>query len=75
VDEAPRLALVHDWLTSRGGAEKTLEAVLGLFPRSSVYTLFYQRKLFADSPVAQHPVVTSFPTDCRFRRSHRSFLP
>lgn len=76
MDEAPRLALVHDWLTSRGGAEKTLEAVLGLFPRSPVYTLFYQRKLFADSPVAQHPVVTSFLDRLPgARRSYRSFLP
>jgi glycosyltransferase involved in cell wall biosynthesis len=74
--EAPRVALVHDWLTERGGAEKTLETVLGLFPGSPVYTLFYQPKLFADSPIAQHPVSTSFLDRLPgARKRYRSLLP
>ncbi len=76
MSEAPRVALVHDWLTARGGAEKTLEAVLGLFPESPIYTLFYQPKLFVDSPIAQHAVSTSFLDRLPgARKRYRSFLP
>lgn len=76
MNEAPRVALVHDWLTERGGAEKTLETVLGLFPGSPVYTLFYQPKLFADSPIAQHPVSASFLDRLPgARKRYRSLLP
>jgi glycosyltransferase involved in cell wall biosynthesis len=37
------LALVHDWLNQIGGAEDVLEALVGMFPRSPVYTSMYWR--------------------------------
>ena len=36
-----KIAIVHDWLATAGGAggaEKTLEAVLEIFPRAHLYT-------------------------------------
>lgn len=36
-----RLALVHDWLNQRGGAEDVLEALVRLFPDAPVYTSMY----------------------------------
>jgi glycosyltransferase involved in cell wall biosynthesis len=36
-----KLALVHDWLNQRGGAEDVLEALVDLFPNSPLYTSIY----------------------------------
>ncbi len=57
---AARVALVHDWLTFRGGAEKVLEAVLGLFPGAPIYTMVYNPALFAESPIGRVEVRPSF---------------
>jgi glycosyltransferase involved in cell wall biosynthesis len=34
-----KVAIVHDYLNQRGGAEKVLEAITQLYPRAPVYTL------------------------------------
>lgn len=39
--EKPEVALVHDYLVQFGGAEKTLESILELFPDAPVYTGIY----------------------------------
>ena len=36
-----KLALVHDWLNQVGGAEDVLEALVGSFPDSPIYTSIY----------------------------------
>jgi len=36
-----RVALVHDWLNQRGGAENVLEALVEMFPRAPIYTSIY----------------------------------
>lgn len=36
-----KLALVHDWLNQRGGAEDVLETLVDMFPDSPVYTSIY----------------------------------
>ncbi|MDO8558573.1 MAG: glycosyltransferase [bacterium] len=55
-----RVALVHDYLTELGGAERVLQALCELFPYAPIYTLIYDerstRGLFKD------------------RRIHTSFL-
>ncbi len=35
------LALVHDWLNQRGGAEDVLETLVGMYPARPVYTSLY----------------------------------
>lgn len=39
-----RVGLVHDWLFGMRGGEHVLEALLELFPRAEIYTLFYDPK-------------------------------
>ena len=39
-----RVALVHDYLTQFGGAERVLLALMELFPNAPVFTLVYDRK-------------------------------
>ncbi len=36
-----RIALIHDYLASYGGAEKTFKVLTEIFPQAEVYTLFY----------------------------------
>ncbi len=37
------LTLVHDWLNQKGGAEDVLEALVGLYPQTPLYTSMYWR--------------------------------
>lgn len=43
------LALVHDWLNQRGGAEDVLEALVALYPGSPLYTSIYAPDLMPGS--------------------------
>jgi len=38
LNKNPKVALVHDYLNQYGGAEKTLEKIMELFPDSPIYT-------------------------------------
>lgn len=40
-----KVALVHDYLTQFGGAERVLYALHHLFPDAPIYTLFYDKKI------------------------------
>ncbi len=37
-----KIAIVHDWLTGMRGGEKCLEAICGLYPGASLYTLIHR---------------------------------
>jgi glycosyltransferase involved in cell wall biosynthesis len=39
-----RVALVHDWVTSFGGAERCLIQLHGLFPTAPIYTLVHDKR-------------------------------
>lgn len=39
----PRIALIHDWLTTRGGAERVLLRLHALWPSAPIYTLAARR--------------------------------
>ena len=40
-----RIALIHDYITSYGGAERTFKVLTEIFPQAEVYTLFYDSKI------------------------------
>jgi glycosyltransferase involved in cell wall biosynthesis len=40
-----RIALIHDYLVSYGGAEKVFKVLIETFPRAKIYTLFYNSKI------------------------------
>lgn len=44
-----RIALVHDWLNQRGGAEDVLEALVELYPNAPVFTSIYAPDKMPDS--------------------------
>ncbi len=43
-----RVALVHELLTIRGGAERVLKILADMFPDAPIYTFLYDEKLFGD---------------------------
>ncbi len=43
-----RVALIHDFLTQYGGAEKVLEALHEIWPQAPVFTLFYDKKIMGE---------------------------
>ena len=71
-----RVAVVHDWLVTFGGAERTLEQMLRVLPQADVFTLIDylpgSQRVFLDG----HSVRTSFLQRLPWSRtSYRQYLP
>jgi glycosyltransferase involved in cell wall biosynthesis len=70
---APRIAITHHWLTSRGGAEKVLFELHQMFPDSPIYTTAYNRRLFPEFANAQ--IRTTFLDKIPFVRTKHQLFP
>ncbi len=57
----PKVALVHDYLVSYGGAEKTLEAILEVFPKAPIYTGIYKPKDLPETITSRQVIHTRNP--------------
>jgi glycosyltransferase involved in cell wall biosynthesis len=71
----PDVAIVHDYLTQRGGAERVVLSMLKAFPGAPVHTSLYDEN--GTFPAFREAQVTTLPLD-RFgglRRNHRWALP
>lgn len=70
-----RVAIAHDYLTQRGGAERVVLAMAHAFPDAPIYTTLYEPKeTFPE--YAQLDVRTSWLNKVRYlRRHHRASLP
>ena len=75
MDSPDRVALAHDYLTQRGGAERVVLSLVRAFPRAPLYTSLYDPEgtfpEFADVEVHTLPVNVIAP----LRRHHRLALP
>jgi glycosyltransferase involved in cell wall biosynthesis len=75
VPAAEQVALVHDYLTQRGGAERTVLAMAAAFPGAPLYTSLYE-------PEATFPELAAMDVRCLalnavplLRRRHRLAFP
>jgi len=70
-----QVAIVHDYLTQRGGAERVVLAMARAFPRAPIYTSLYEpESTFGE--FAHHEVrVTGLNRVGLLRRRHRLALP
>ncbi|UPG69218.1 glycosyltransferase [Gordonia hongkongensis] len=72
---SPRVAIAHDYLTQRGGAEKVVLSLSRAFPDAPIYTLLYEPdrtyEEFRDKTIITSPVNRVGA----LRRDHRSALP
>lgn len=69
----PKIALIHDYLVQYGGAEKTLETLIEIFPNSDIYTSLYEPQKMPeiissqritsikDTPFGKNPLIRMFP--------------
>jgi len=68
-----KIALVFDWMTSRGGAEKVNLVLHKLFPNAPIFTSIYNQDNFPEFRNAQ--VQTSFINNLPFAKSkHQLYL-
>ncbi len=74
--ERPKqVAIVHDWLNGMRGGEKTLEAILELFPGADIFTLLLEKEKIS-TRIASKRITTSFIEHLPLARSrYRYFLP
>jgi len=63
-----KIALVHDWLDTLGGAERVLIELHKMFPEAPIYTLFARRQ-FLKKYLPEAHVITSGIQNLPFRRS------
>ena len=62
-----KVAIVHDWLVARGGAEKVLEQIVECYPDADLFSLvdFLEDR----RPLGDKPVTTSFIQRLPFARA------
>jgi len=71
----PRVAIAHDYLTQRGGAERVVLSMLRAFPEAVLYTMLYDPE--GTYPEFRHHRIVTSPVD-RFgflRHNHRYAYP
>jgi len=74
--QSMRVAVVHDWLTVVGGAERVLAEILALYPDADLYTVIESLPAAERGWLGGRPVRTSFVQRLPFaRRRHRPYLP
>lgn len=67
-----KLAIIHDFLSQDGGAEKVLEAMHEVWPDAPTYTLFFDKKRFPH--FAKKTIYTSFLESFPGVRNHYQWL-
>ncbi|OYX40561.1 glycosyl transferase family 1 [Candidatus Saccharibacteria bacterium 32-49-12] len=68
----PRIAIVHDWLTTAGGAEIVVEELHKLFPTAPIYTSVYNPEAvpaFRDADVRTTYLQHKLPRALRFKHT------
>ena len=73
IRKKPKVALVHDWLVSEGGAEQVLKCFHEIWPDAPIYTLVYNEK---KAPVWTHglDIRTTYIQDWPGGKTHHKFL-
>lgn len=71
-----KIALVQDWLTEMGGAEKVFKELYQLFPEADIFTLVYNKdvldKLGIPEEKTQHSFIQNLPFG---QKKYRNYLP
>ncbi len=68
--KAPKVAIVHDWLTNMGGAEPLVLEIHKLFPNAPIYTSVYDAEkmtAFKDIDVRTTELQTKLPAKLRYK--------
>ncbi len=71
----PKIALVHDFLTQRGGAELVLRALHELYPEAPIYTLVADKKQFKSILPAATIIPSFLNYPAKIRMPYQWMLP
>ncbi|MFV0451009.1 MAG: glycosyltransferase [Propioniciclava sp.] len=71
----PRIAIAHDYLTQRGGAERVVLSLLEAFPDAPVYTTLYAPERTFPEFRDAHIITSGLNRIRAFRNDHRRALP
>lgn len=71
----PRVAIAHDYLTQRGGAEKVVLSMARAFPDAPIHTMLYEPETTFEEFRALDVRVSSINRFAMLRRHHRLALP
>lgn len=74
VKRRPKIAIAHDYLTQRGGAERVVLAMLRAFPDATIYTTLYHPDDTYEEFRAARIVTSPLNRVPMFRRDHRLAL-
>ncbi|MCU1456289.1 MAG: glycosyl transferase family 1 [Actinomycetia bacterium] len=75
VDQA-KIAIVHDYLTVIGGAERVVLSMIHTFPKAPIYTSLYEPKTIIPELASGHDIRASVLNRVGlFRRNHRTAMP
>lgn len=69
----PKVALVHDWLVSRGGGERVLKCMHEIWPDAPIYTLVYDEEK-APAWCRECDIRTTYIQDWPGGRTHHKYL-
>jgi len=71
-----RVAVVHDWLYTVGGAERVLRQILSCYPNADLFTLFNFLGKEDSANLGARSITTSFLQKMPFvKKYHRAYLP
>lgn len=74
--DSMRVAIVHDWLTVYGGAERVLEQIIEIFPDADIFTLFDFLPEDSRGFIQNKRIQTSFIQRLPLaRKKYRLYLP
>lgn len=70
-----KVIIGHDWINGMRGGERVLQAILELFPKAIIYTLFYEKNS-SSKIIENHKIETHWINSIPFiRKNYRYFLP
>jgi glycosyltransferase involved in cell wall biosynthesis len=73
-----KVAIVHDWLVTYGGAERVVEALLSIYPDADIFTLVYDKKKMTAhfNPDKVHTsFIQKWPFSTKLYTKFLSFMP
>lgn len=71
----PKTVFVHEYLVQYGGAERTLEAMMELYPDAPIYTGLYEPKGLSDEINARHIIYPKNSLMARFPKYLTFLMP
>lgn len=71
-----KIALIQDWLTEMGGAEKVFKSLIEIYPDADIFTLVYHDDILEKMGITKDKVKASFIQNLPFAKTkYRNYLP